>query len=309
MARVRSDAQPRRTDHGQGPAVRLWSRGTAWAPRVMTLAVLTAGLWGVTASRAEAEPGPIVRQFMCSRLPVIGTQPVTISVTRPALDTATVGVPTPRLKVTATGTVAAAARLVVSFLGAEWAKGTGVVTGVVDSPQGQVTKRVRFTVPRTDVATGSGPLSVSGFGRLSSMIFSRAGRGEILATGLTFHLTLLTSGGRQTFLSPFNITCRLATGQSDAVASFRILAAPAPSPNPTRGSGTRSPTSRPTSSSPSPTPSPVTSNPAPPRPTPPPDPSSLASHLLWPVGTVVVGGLAGAAWWLLRRWSAQRPAR
>jgi hypothetical protein len=76
------------------------------------------------------------------------------------------------------------ARLVVSLLGAEWAEGTGVMAGEVDSPQGTVKESMGFTVPRTDVATGSGPLSVSGFGTLPSMIFSRPGDGEILVTGL-----------------------------------------------------------------------------------------------------------------------------
>jgi hypothetical protein len=267
--------------------------------------VLAAGVWSVTASRAEAGTAPIVRQFMCP-LPVVGTQPITISVVRPALDTATVGVPTPRLPVTATGTVAAAARLAVSFLGAEWAEGTGVMAGEVDTPQGPVRESVPFTVPRTDVATGSGPLSVSGSGTLPSMTFSRPGDGGVLVTGLTFHLSLLTSGGGQTFLSPFSITCTLASGQSDAVASFRILPAPAPapSPDPTRGTATSSPTPRPT---PSPTLSPVTGSPAPrpsPTPTPPPKPPSFVPYLLWPVGIVVVGGLGGAVWWLLRRWLA-----
>lgn len=298
-------------DIAQGRVVRLRSCGTAWAGRAITLAVLAAGVWGVTVSQAEAGRAAIVRQFMCP-LPIIGTQSITISVVPPALDTATVDVPTPRLLITATATFAAAARLVVSFLGAEWAEGAGVVTGEVDSPEGPVKENVPFTVPRTDVATGSGPLSVSGSGTLPSMTFSRPGDGEVLVTGLTVHFSLLTSGGGQTFLSPFNITCSLASGQSAAVASFRILPAPAPSLSPSGGTATRSPTPRPTSSSPSPAPSPVTSSPAPPpqpSPTPPSDPSSLAFRLLWPVGIVVVGGLGGAAWWLLRRWLAQRSAR
>jgi hypothetical protein len=257
---------------------------------------------------------------MCP-LPIIGTPSVTVSVVRPALDTATVGVPTPRLPITATGTFAAAARLVVSFLGAEWAEGTGVVTGEVDSPQGPAKESVPFAVPRTDVATGSGPLSVSGSGTLPSMTFSRPGDGEVLATGLTVHFSLLTSGGGQTFLSPFNVTRTLASGQNDAVASFRILPALAPSLNPTHDTATSPPAPRPTAS---PTQSPVTSSPAPP-PSPAAAPptkvsalassllwsalSALASYLLWPVGIVVAGGLGGAAWWLLRRWLARRPAR
>ncbi len=302
--------------NAQGRAVQPRSRVTVWACRAATLAVLAGGVWTITASRAAAGPSLIVRQFMCP-LPYIGTQSVTISVVRPALDTATVGVPTPRLPVTATATAAAAARLVVSFLGAEYAEGTGVVTGEVDSPQGPAKEGVPFIVPRTDVATGSGPLSVSGFGTLPSMTFSHPGDGEVLATGLTFHLFLLTPGGSQTFLSPFDITCTLASGQSDAVASFRILPAPAPSPtrdpatrspNPTRSSATSSPTPRPLSPAPSPTPSSVTSIPAPsPPPTfsPPPNPSSL----VLPVRIVVVAGLGGAVWWLLRRMSGQRPAR
>jgi hypothetical protein len=266
-----------------------------------------AGARGVTVSRAGAGPDPIVRQFMCP-LPVIGTQSVTISVVPPALDTATVGVPTPHLPVTATGTFAAAARLVISFLGAEWAEGTGVMTGEVDSPQGPANESVPFAVPRTDVATGSGPLSVSGFGTLPSMTFSRPGDGKVLATGLTVHFSLLTSGGGQTFLSPFNVTCTLASGQSGTVASFRILPAPAPSLNWAHGTATSPPATRPTS----PTPSPVTSRPAPPpspAPTPPPRPSPRAPLLLWPAGIAMAGGLGGAAWWLLRRWLAQRPAR
>jgi hypothetical protein len=153
------------------------------------------------------------------------------------------------------------------------------------------------------------------------MTFSRPGDGEILATGLTVHFSLLTSGGGQTFLSPFNVTCTLAPGQSDAVASFRILPAPAPALSPTHGTATSPPVPRPT---PSPTQSAVTSSAAPP-PSPAPTPrtklsalasyllwavlSALASYLLWPVGIVVAGGLGGAAWWLLRRWLAQRPAR
>jgi len=268
-----------------------------------------AGGGNVTASRARTGPGPIVRQFECP-LPIIGTQPVTISVVPPSLDTATVGVPTPRLPVTATATFAAAARLVVSFLGAEWAEGTGVMTGEVTSPQGAVKKSVSFTVPRTNVATGSGPLSVSGFGTLPAMTFSRTGGGEVLATGLTVHFSLLTPGGGQTLLSPFNITCTLASGQSDTVASFRVLPAPAPALNSIHGTSSSPPAPRPTPSSPSP--SSVTSSPAPlpsPAPTtPPPGPSPHASYL-WPVGVVVIGGLGGAAWWPLRRWRARRSAR
>lgn len=304
-------------DNALGRVVRPRSRGTARARRAITLAVLTAGVWNVNASRAAAGPAPIIRQYMCP-LPVIGAQPMTVSVARPALDTATVGVPTPHLPISATGTVAAAGRMVVSFLGATWAEGTGVVTGDVDTPQGRARERMPFTVPRTDIATGSGPLSVSGFGTLPSMTFSRPGDGEVVATGLTLHISLLTSGGGQAFMSPFTITCVLAPGQSDAVASFRILPAPAATPSPAHGLATglatSPPTPRPTPTraprtrTPRPrTPRPRTSRPAPPpspTPAPPSKPPLLPAYLLWPAGIVTVGGLGGAAWWLLRRMSA-----
>jgi hypothetical protein len=301
-------------DNAQRRAVRPQSHGAAWAYRAIILTVLAAAISSVTASRAEAGPGSIVRQFMCP-LPVIGTQPVTISVVRPGLDTATVGVPTPHLRITATATMAAAARLVVSFLCAEWAQGTGVMTGEVESPQGLRTESMPFTVPRTDIATGSGPLSVSGFGILPSTTFSRPGGGEILATRLTVRFSLLNPAGGQTWLSPFSITCTLAPGQSDTVASFRILPAPARSRDQARGTAPISPRPRPTPSpAPRPSPSSVTSRPAPApsqAPSPPsrPSPSSFSSCLLWPVMVVAVAGLGGAAWWLQRRWLAQRPAR
>lgn len=291
-------------DNAQGRAARPRSRGTVWARRAITLVVLAAGVWSVTASRAGAGPAPIVRQFMCS-LPVVGTQAVTISVVPPALDTVNVGVPSPRLRLTATGTVTSAARLVVKFLGAKWAEGTGVMKGKVATPQGTLKESMPFTMPRTDVATGSGPLSASGFGTLPSITFSRPGDGEIFATGLTFHLSLLNSAGGQTFMSPLNVTCTLASGQNDAIESFRILpaAVSTASPNPTRSTATRPPSPHPTS-----TPSPVTSGPAPPpspAPAPPPKPSSPVPFLLWPVGIAVVAGVLGwGAWWLLRHWLA-----
>jgi hypothetical protein len=293
-------------DNAQERAVGPQSRGTAWARRAITLAVLAAGVWSVTASRAEAGTAPIVRQFMCP-LPFVGTQAVNISVVPPALDTVNVGVPSPRLLLTATGTVTSAARLVVSFLGAEWAEGTGVMKGGVATPQGTFRESMPFTVPRTDVATGSGPLSASGFGTLPSMTFSRPGDGEIFATGLTFRLSLLNSAGGQTFMSPLNVTCTLASGQSDAIESFRILpaAASTASPNPIRSTVTHSPSPYPT---PRPTPTPVPTSPAPPPsppPAPPPNPPTFVPSLLWPVGiAVVVGGLGWGAWWLLRHWLA-----
>lgn len=291
----------------QWRAMRQQSSGMSWARAAITIGLLAAGLWTVTASQVQAAPTLIVRQFMCL-LPVIGTQPITISVVRPALDTATVGVPTPRLPITATGTFPAAARMVVSFLGAEWAEGTGTVTGEVDTSQGVVIENIPFTVPRTNIATGSGPLSVPGFATLPSKAFSRPGDGEILVTGITFHISLLTPSGGQTFLSPFNVSCTLASGQSDAVASFRILPASASalSANPTRRPITRSPSPGPTTARPhpdqtlsrSPTPPPS------PAPNPPPKRSSFAPYLLWPVGIAAAGGLGGGAWRLLRRRSA-----
>jgi hypothetical protein len=277
----------------------------AWARGVI---VLAAGVCSVAASRAEARLAPIVQQYTCL-LPIIRTQSVTISVVRLDLDTATVGLPSPRLPVTAAGTAAAAAR-VVSFLGAEWVRGTAVTTGEVDTPQGLVEEGMRFTLPHTDVATGSGPLSASGSDTLPTMAFSRPGEDKIFVTGLRFHIGLPTSDSGQTFLSPFSTTCTLASGQGDAVASFRILRTPAPalSPDPTRGTAASSPSPRSTTG---PAPSPVITSPAPPPPAPtsPPKPSSLTPYLLWPVGMVVVGGLGGAAWWLLRRWLTHRPAR
>ena len=294
-------------DNAQGRAARARSRSTAWARRVITLVVLAAGLWSVTANRAEAGTAPIVRQFTCP-LPIVGRQSVTISVARPALDTATVGVPTPRLLLTATAAAAAVARLVVSFLGAEWAEGTGTMAGEVDTPQGTVKKNLPFTVPRTDVATGSGPLSIPGFGTLPSMTFSRPGDGEILVTEFTFRLSLLNSGGGQTFMSPLSITCTLASGPSSAVASFHVLSAGSPSTSPSPDPTTSSPAPRPT-----PMPSHVTRSPTP-RPSPTPTRTrksvSHASSLLWPAGMVGgLSGLGGGAWWLLRRRLAQRPVR
>lgn len=187
---------------------------------------------GLTVSRAAADPGTVVLQYSCP-LPIIGGQPLTATFTWPsALDTVTLDTHTARLPVAVTGSVAAAARTLASLVGAEWIQGTADVTAEVDAPQGDISETMTFTVPRTNVSSGSGPLVVPASGPMPSMFFSQTGTGTVVVSGLVIHLATLTSTGSLTSLGDIDEACTLDSGQSDVVGSFRILPAPTPSPSP-----------------------------------------------------------------------------
>lgn len=203
----------------------------AWACRVVAMATLAAGAWILMGDQAAAGSAPVVQEYAC-QLPVVGDQLITVSIGWPDLRTATVGVPTPRLPVNAMGTAPAIVRTLVSFIGATWVDGNADVTAEVVAPQGDITKTMTLTVPRTNVSEGSGPLAVPAAGILPSLDLMQPGSGHVAISGVELHLTPLTSSGGPTWFGQMNISCALEPGQSNIVASFQVLPAPTASPRP-----------------------------------------------------------------------------
>jgi hypothetical protein len=276
--------------------------------RVVAVAAVFAGVTGLTVGRAEAglagearQAAQITRQFTCS-FPVIGGQQLTGSFTRPGVYTVTTGVPTPRLTITVTASVSAAARTLASIIGAASVEATADVTGDVDAPQGDIGASITFTLPRTAIPGGSGPVTATATGTLPSLVLDKAGAATIVIKSMELHVTPLTASGGETWVGQINSTCTLDSSQSDVLLSGQVVS-PAPS---------STPTSIATRPNPAPTPSPTRAGPTPTRPdptsaawtaSPGPKPSVGDTGWLPPLvgGGVIAAAGGGGGWWLRRR--------
>jgi hypothetical protein len=227
----------------------------AWVCWGTAALLMTGCALGLTASGAAAGQVPIVLQYSC-QLPLVGGQSLTTTFVWPSgLQTATVDTRTRSLPVAVTGTVASAARIVVSFASIEWIEGTADVSAEILAPQGDISENVKLTVPRTNVSTGSGPLTVPASGLIPSVLLSQTGQAKVIVGTVVIHLATLTASGALSVLGNINVSCTLEPGQTGVVASLQILpvassaarsssaAQAAPRPTPTQ---TPSPTQTPT---------------------------------------------------------------
>jgi hypothetical protein len=187
-------------------------------------ALLAAGCaLGLTASGAVAGQVPIILHYSC-RLPLVGTQSLTATLVWPSgLQTTTVDTRTPSLPVEVTGTVASAARTVVSFASIEWIEGTAHVSAEIMAPQGDISENVKLTVPRTNVSTGSGPLTVPASGSIPSVLLSQTGQAKVVVGAVVIHLATLTASGALSHLGNISVPCTLDSGQTGVVSSLQIL--------------------------------------------------------------------------------------
>jgi hypothetical protein len=247
-------------------------RGLAWVCWGIAALLAAGSALGLMASGAVAGQVPVILQYSC-KLPVVGGTALTASFVWPSgLQTAMVGTRTPSLPVAVTATVASAARTVVSFAGIEWIEGTADVSADIIAPQGDISEKVKLSVPRTNVSTGSGPLTVPASGRIPSVLLSQTGQATVVVGAVVIHLATLTASGTLSVLGNISVSCALDSGQSGLVSSVQIL--PVASPTARPGSATQpAPT-------PTPTPTPTRTSTATHSPTPAPSPSPSAQNAL-----------------------------
>jgi hypothetical protein len=228
-------------------------------------ALLAAGCaLGLTASGAVAGQVPIILQYSC-QLPLVGGTALTATFVWPSgLQTTTVDTRTPSLPVEVAATVAPAARTVVSFASIEWIEGTADVSAEIMAPQGDISENVKLTVPRTNVSTGSGPLTVPASGPIPSVLLSQTGQATVVVGAVVIHLATLTTSGSLSVLGNISVSCTLDSGQTGVVSSLQILPVASSA---ARSSSTAQAALRPTPTQ-TPTPTPTHAHTQTPTPTP-----------------------------------------
>jgi hypothetical protein len=218
---------------------------------------------GFTSNGAVAGQVPVILQYSC-KLPVVGGTAVTATVGWPSgLQTTTVDTRTPSLPVEVAGTVAPAARTVVSLARIEWIEGTADVSAELMAPQGDISEKVKLTVPRTNVSTGSGPLTVPASGSIPSVLLSQTGQAKVVVGAVVIHLATLTASGALSGLGNISLSCTLDSGQTGVVASLQIVpsaSSAAPSSSTAQAAHRPAPSQTP---APTQTPTPAAHTPAP----------------------------------------------
>jgi len=192
-----------------------------------------------TASAAHAAT-PVTLNYTCS-VPVIGDQPMTVSLAWDAAPTHRVGQSTQSIPLTITAEISSETTDALNILGAASVHGTADVAGAVVAPQGDINGDITMTVGNTAVPN-FGPLTFTATGTLPPAVFTKPGAAQlVVGNTFTYSFTAQDASGEQ--LGYADATCSLNPGQSGLIATFEILAAAAPAP-PSASSTTTTPTSR-----------------------------------------------------------------
>lgn len=230
------------------------------AKHLVVRAVLTAGVLALavvngtsigTAAATATTAVQVTLSFNCSS--VYGDVPMTAVVQADAPSSATIGVPTSPVEITATATASSALfGIAIGASGATSIEGSGAAVTTVTSAQGEQSKTVQMVIPDTPISD-SNEVTVKAFGTFPPVTYTRPGTASIALAGLQGQVIPITGNGSEP-VGAVAASCTLAAG-TGVLYSLPVLSAPASSDAP-----------HPASTSPAPVttgPAPTTSDPAP----------------------------------------------
>lgn len=186
----------------------------------------------IGASAASAQAATLKLTYSCT-YPLIGAQPLTVTITATPPATAKVGTPTSTFSVKAAAAAGGSTYDGLKLIGASTIEGKATAGATIVAPQGTISKSVvatiaKYTVPATKTAvnltaTGTGP----------SVTFTKKGTATVSVTSLKLNLTAKKADGTAIVLgsttdsdknaSTFDVPCKLSpTTQSTKLSSVTI---------------------------------------------------------------------------------------
>ncbi|MEV5825980.1 DUF6801 domain-containing protein [Spirillospora sp. NPDC052242] len=189
------------------------------------LAAAAAGLAvaAVAAPAAAAAPATLDLGYHCT-FPLIGPQPVRVSLAADVPETVRVGETMPGIAVDSVATVGAASTRALAALGTATLEGGARADATLTVPEmpGGLPVQVDVALDRTDVPA-SGEFTVRGSGTAPDLTFTRPGPGTIAVGNLVLTLTPRTDDGGPGGLGTFESECVQDPGQDNVLASFEIV--------------------------------------------------------------------------------------
>lgn len=169
----------------------------------------------------------VTLNYTCS-VPVIGDQPMTVSLVWDAAPTHRVGQSTQSIPLTISAQISSETTDALNIVGASSVQGTADVSGAVVAPQGDINGDITMNVGKTAVPN-SGQLTFTATGTLPPAVFTKPGAAQLMVgNSFTYSFTAQDASGDQ--LGYADATCSLNPGQSGLIATFEILAAAASAP-------------------------------------------------------------------------------
>ncbi|QFG23662.1 DUF6801 domain-containing protein [Actinomadura sp. WMMB 499] len=187
------------------------------------VAVAASGLVAGPAAAAPAAPATLELDYHCT-FPLIGPQPVRVSLGADVPETVRVGEVMPGIAVESTATVGAASARALAALGTATLEGGARADANLTVPEmpGGLPVQVDVGLERTDVPA-SGEFTVRGSGTAPDLTFSRPGPGTVAVGNLVLTLTPRTADGGPGGLGTFESECVQDPGQDNVLASFEIV--------------------------------------------------------------------------------------
>ncbi|MFV2212500.1 DUF6801 domain-containing protein [Actinomadura sp. LOL_016] len=181
------------------------------------------GLAGLAAGPAAAVPATLELDYHCT-FPLIGPQPVHVSLSADVPETVRVGEQMPGIAVESTATVGAASTRALAALGTATLEGGARADANLTVPEmpGGLPVQVDVELERTDVPA-SGEFAVRGSGKAPDLTFSRPGPGAVAVGNLVLTLTPRLDDGGPGGLGTFESECVQDPGQDNVLASFEIV--------------------------------------------------------------------------------------
>ncbi|OLT16938.1 hypothetical protein BJF79_48615 [Actinomadura sp. CNU-125] len=178
---------------------------------------------GLVAAPANAAPATLELDYHCT-FPLIGPQPVHVSLVADVPETVRVGEVMPGIAVESTATVGAESTRALAALGTVTLEGGAAADATLTVPEmpGGLPVRVDVALDKTDVPA-SGEFAVRGTGKAPDLTFSRPGPGTVSVGNLVLTLTPRTADGGPGGLGTFESECVQDPGQDNVLASFEIV--------------------------------------------------------------------------------------
>lgn len=189
--------------------------GLTAAAAITGLALVTTGAGTAAASSS------LTLNYSCT-FPLIGAQPVAVTINANVPSSTVVNQPTAQFAVTATVTVPSNATEGLNLVGAKTVAGTASAAATVTDSTDVINTSVPLTIPSTNVPA-SGSFNVTASGNAPSVTPTVVATATINVGAVTTTLTPLNAQGQPTSLGTFTSNCTLASGQNTQLASFSVV--------------------------------------------------------------------------------------
>ncbi|MBE1461984.1 DUF6801 domain-containing protein [Kibdelosporangium phytohabitans] len=190
---------------------------------VTTAALAASAMLAGAGTSAAAERSEVALNYTCS-FPLIGGQPIQITIGIDFPASVPVGTPVDALPINTVSKVGKNATTGLNLVGAKTLEGTALAQANIAAPEAELPLEVPATLAKTPIPA-SGEFTVTATGETPSITFSQAGTAKITVGDVKLHLVPRKADGSLTALKEFDSACKQNPDQNNELATIEITPA------------------------------------------------------------------------------------